>query len=455
MRFLSRIFFPVFVLIALISCQTKDDYIPLEIQANPDTGQVFQNASVEIKVLQNDLNVPTDGILTIGNSQNGSIALSDPNNTPNDPTDDVLTYTASATFVGEDIFEYTICNSSQKSCATGIVTISVLEVSPVVLDLGAVPYETLSEYHFFDENLSDQNPVYGVLPYEPINSLFTDYAKKKRFIWMPVGEKAVYVNDYESLDFPVGTALIKNFYYENVQPGNVKRIIETRLLIKKETEWIFAEYVWNDDQTEAFLDLQGSYTQINWLQNGEPKSSNYRIPSHSECFTCHKSSEIAIPIALKPQNLNSDFSYPEGSKNQLQKLVEFGYLKNTVPGSIQTVVPWDDPSQDINLRMRSYVDINCAHCHSATGHCDYRALRLSFHDSGDETNMGVCVVPDTQIPPYTKIVVPNDYENSVLHFRMNTTLDQYKMPLLGRNLVDEKGVAMVEEYINSLTTECE
>ncbi|HET8837638.1 MAG TPA: hypothetical protein VFM82_01430 [Flavobacteriaceae bacterium] len=454
MKFLLRII-SIAVLLFLFSCQSEDEYIPLEIEANPDSEEVFQNSFVEIKVLQNDVNVPKGAIFTVGNSQNASISVTDPNQTPDDQTDDVLTYIPNGSFVGEDIFEYSICDSEQHSCATGVVTVNVLEVSPVVLDLDAVPYATLSEYHFFEENLSDQNPVYGVVPYEPINSLFTDYAKKKRFVWMPYGKKAVYVSDYESLDFPVGTVLIKNFYYENVQPGNVQRIIETRLLIKKETEWIFAEYVWNADQSEAFLDMEGSYTEVNWLENGEAKSNNYRVPSHSECFTCHKSSETVVPIALKPQNLNSDFSYPEGSKNQLQKLVEFGYLKNTIPNSIETVVPWNDASQDISLRMRSYVDINCAHCHSSTGHCDYRPLRFNFHESGDETNMGVCVLPDTQIPPYTKIVVPGDPLRSVLHFRVSTTLEQYKMPLLGRNMVDENAVIMVEEWINSLTTNCQ
>lgn len=455
MKFFTQIGYLFFLVTLLFSCQSDDKYVSLDLQTNPDFAQVFQNSSVEIMVLTNDLNIPADGILSVDDPENGSVLLTDPNNTPENPKDDIITFTPVSTFVGEVIFQYTICDNNQNSCATETVTVSVLETSPVVLDLAEIPYQTLSEYNFFKGDLSDQNPVYGVLPYEPINSLFTDYAHKKRFLWMPTGEKASYVNDFEILDFPTGTVLIKNFYYENVQPENGKRIIETRLLIRNETEWIFAEYVWNDEQTEAFLDMQGSYTLVNWLQNGTEKSVNYRIPSYAECFTCHKSAEINIPIGLKPQNLNSNFEYPEGTQNQLQKLIEFGYLENNVPNSIVTVVPWDDPSQDINLRMRSYVDINCAHCHSSTGHCDYRPLRFNFHESGNETNMGVCVLPDTQIPPYSKIVVPNDPGRSVLHFRLNTTLEQYKMPLLGRNLIHEEGVAMVEEWINSLTTTCE
>ena len=52
------------------------------------------------------------------------------------------------------------------------------QVSPVVLDLASVPYQTLSEYNFFEGTMSDLEPVYGVVPYELINKLFSDYAKK-------------------------------------------------------------------------------------------------------------------------------------------------------------------------------------------------------------------------------------------------------------------------------------
>ena len=51
-------------------------------------------------------------------------------------------------------------------------------VSPAVVDLTQVPYQNLSEYHFFEGDMKLQNPVYGVIPYRPASSLFTDYALK-------------------------------------------------------------------------------------------------------------------------------------------------------------------------------------------------------------------------------------------------------------------------------------
>ena len=63
-------------------------------------------------------------------------------------------------------------------------------VSPVTVDLTLVPYAKLSDYHFFDGLMKDQIPSLNVIPYEPASSLFTDYASKKRFIWMPDGVAA-------------------------------------------------------------------------------------------------------------------------------------------------------------------------------------------------------------------------------------------------------------------------
>ena len=136
--------------------------------------------------------------------------------------------------------------------------------SPVVFNLDSVPYTTLSHYNFFSGNMADQLPVQGVLPYEPITPLFSDYAHKYRFVWMPQGSKASYVADGDVLDFPEGAVLIKSFYYDNVQPDNNRRFLETRLMIKKNGTWIFADYVWNDAQTEAVFDLAGSYVPLTW-----------------------------------------------------------------------------------------------------------------------------------------------------------------------------------------------
>lgn len=333
------------------------------------------------------------------------------------------------------------------------------EVSPVVLDLEAIPYPKLSDYNLFKAPLSTLQPVYGVIPYEPISSLFSDYASKKRFIWMPENVSATYISDEASLNFPTGTILIKSFYYDHVLPSNTTKILETRLMIKKDDEWVFANYVWNEEQTEAYFDIKGSFVPLRWNQNGSVKEVNYRIPNGVECVTCHNSSEKPLPIATKPQNLNKTYNYSSGNQNQLQKLKDFGYLSD-FPNQVQTMVDYHDTSQNLELRVRSYLDINCAHCHSDHGFCNYRSMRFQFDQTEQAENIGVCQTPDEDISIYidgtpTHIVKPGNHEASVLYYRLNTTKENIRMPLRGRTLIHEEAVQMVSQWINSLEDNCE
>ena len=48
----------------------------------------------------------------------------------------------------------------------------------VNFDLDEVPYNTLSEYGFFEGKLGTMRPVADLLPFEPITPLFTDEAHK-------------------------------------------------------------------------------------------------------------------------------------------------------------------------------------------------------------------------------------------------------------------------------------
>jgi uncharacterized repeat protein (TIGR03806 family) len=329
--------------------------------------------------------------------------------------------------------------------------------SPVVLDLSQVPYPKLSDYVFFEGQMKNQQPSLGVLPYDVNSHLFTDYALKKRFVWMPSGVKANYTEDGKILNFPVGAVLIKTFYYDNMQPSNTTKILETRLMIKKATGWIFAEYIWNDEQTEAFLDMEGSIKEISWKdEHDEIRVAEYRLPSAAECLTCHKSNELAIPIGPKPQTLNMSYTYADGTKNQLTKWVEMGYLDSNYPSNIVTTVNYEDTTQPLELRVRSYVDINCAHCHQEDSHCSYREVRFAFSETTDIMNMGICIPQGESVGgAFTYIITPSNVNRSALPFRLQSVNPTTRMPFLGRTIVHEEGLQLVKDWINTLNQTCE
>lgn len=365
------------------------------------------------------------------------------------------------------IFIFFACSESEDDPMYTPIPTPVDPVSPVNVDLSQVPYDKLSKYQFFEGTLKDQKPAPGVLPFQPSSALFTDYAHKKRFVWLPKGTKATYNSDNTVLDLPIGAALIKTFYYDNVQnvtPVGSTRIIETRVMIRKADGWIFANYVWNAEQSEATYDMAGSFTQVVWKdENNIVKSANYKIPADVQCMVCHKSQQVVngslqtvyIPIGIKPQNLNFNLNYGTVSKNQLEKWIEYGYLASgfSLPSEQNTTVDYSDASKPVSVRARSYVDANCAHCHQDNRHCDYRPMRFAFSQTADRANMGVCVdTEDMQdFPPELgKIVTPGNVDYSMLYYRINTTNEGYRMPLHGRTIIHTEGVALIREWIDSL-----
>lgn len=345
--------------------------------------------------------------------------------------------------------------------ATAVIVHSCKKKSPAItnytgevsVDINANPHPKLSDYHFFIGEMKNQIPAPDVIPFAPATPLFTDYALKKRFMWIPKGSKATYTADNQILQLPVGSVLIKSFYYQNMLPSGKTRILETRLMIRKANGWIFANYKWNDDQTEAYYTTAPSNIPISWIQNGKIKNTTYRIPSETECFICHKKQSLPTPIGIKPQNLNWEYTYKTGKQNQLHYLIREGYLENTLPQQILSTVNYKDHSQPVELRLRSYLDMNCAHCHAEGGHCDYRPMRLAFSETVNPVNIGLCVTPDEMVSPkHTAIVNPDSPETSVMYLRLSSNQANLRMPLIGRTIVHEEALQLLEEWIHSRKT---
>ena len=99
--------------------------------------------------------------------------------------------------------------------------------------------ENLSDYNLFsDATDPSSNPNSAGIPYDLSTPLFTDYASKYRFVFVPEGETATY-SEYEVMEFPVGTVLVKTFSLpddtSNREGDETK--IETRLLINRADGW--------------------------------------------------------------------------------------------------------------------------------------------------------------------------------------------------------------------------
>ena len=458
------------IIIGFYSCSDDSVYTPINTYpiANDDTISSTLSSSVVIDVLLNDTTGDSPVAATVsiinGTDTNSdgtldNLVIANQGTWSTNATTGSITFTPIPNFVGNPTqISYKVKNAQGNDSNAAIVTINATPI--VSADLLNVPYSKLSDYHFFVGNIANQIPSLNVVAYEPASGLFTDYASKKRFIWMPSGVTGTYTSDDKIFNLPIGTVLIKTFYYTTIQPGNVTKLIETRLMVRKSDGWKFYEYVWNDNQTDANLVtgadfINGSSKFITFTKpDNETVSINYRIPSDAECFACHKINEIATPIGIKPQNINFNLNYGDGSMNQLQKLVNQGYL-NSYPSSIASTVDYKDTSKSLALRVRSYLDANCAHCHQDDARCFYRPIRFPFRQTSDNTNIGICLTADEELSPtLQKIITPGNYTKSILHFRISTNDESERMPLLGRTIIHDEGVLLLEQYISSLTQTC-
>ncbi len=161
------------------------------------------------------------------------------------------------------------------------------------------------------------------------------------------------------------------------------RLIETRVLVRREHGWDALPYVWNAAQTEAELARTGDALPLDLVgDDGTREPFTYVVPNENQCAGCHvvdvKAKAIA-PIGPKARHLNRDFAYADGSENQLAHWSKLGYLTGAPAASAAPRnADWRDASAPIADRARAYLDINCAHCHNPAGPANTTALDLSI-----------------------------------------------------------------------------
>ena len=313
----------------------------------------------------------------------------------------------------------------------------------------------LSDYEFFNEPISKQIPIDSILPYRIPTPLFTDYAFKSRFIVLPGGEKITYVSE-NKFEFPVGTIFIKTFYYpaDFRLPEEHWDIIETRLLVHTPEGWTGYPYIWNNEQTDAYLEIAGGRQNVYWVdKQGVSQSVNYRIPNFNMCNDCHMIDNVFQPIGPKPRLLNYDYSYEGILQNQLKKMIELNMVED-MPSfeSIPITAEWDNNNYSLNDRSRAYLDINCAHCHNSNGSANTSGLFLEYHER-DRKKLGVLKPPIAAgrgTGGLSFNIVPSKPNESILIFRMESTDPGILMPESGRKMVHKEGVTLIRDWIDSM-----
>lgn len=306
--------------------------------------------------------------------------------------------------------------------------------------------ENLSDYGFFKGTLKDQIPTDGVVLYTLNSPLFSDYASKLRFVRLPEG-KSVSYNPDSVLQFPMGTAIVKTFYYplDERNPEKGRRLMETRVLLHEAKGWVALPYIWNKEQTDAVLEVAGGSDQVSWIDAaGKKQSFEYQVPNMNQCKGCHERSGEMTPIGPSVRQLNDG--------QQLQHWETAGLLKGLPKDHIPALVNYSNASASLDDRVKAYLDINCAHCHNATGPARSSGLYLEWN-SKDRTAYGFFKAPVAAGRGSGNLsydIVPGKPEQSILHYRMASRDPGVMMPELGRQLTHHEGVELVRSWIQSM-----
>lgn len=342
-----------------------------------------------------------------------------------------------------------------------IVTIIVLTCMFVVVSFSNKQsdryfqfHENLSEYNFFKGDLKQLQPADNIIPYDLNTPLFSDYAEKVRFIKLPPGKKISY-NASNVFEMPLGTVLIKNFYfYHDVRkPELGRRIIETRLLAHMQDGWHTYQYIWNDEQTDAVFEPIGDITTVEYIDaSGKKIKSKYVVPNQPQCKGCHSRRDTIVPIGIAARHLNGDYVYTSGKQNQLKYWKQHGMI-DLPSTSIPANAKWnDEQSGSVNDRARAYLDINCGHCHNPNGPASTSGLFLDIHTT-NPTALGILKTPVAAgrgSGGLKYAIDPGRPSQSFLLYRMNSIDVGIAMPELGRNRIHKEGIALIAKWIREM-----
>lgn len=330
--------------------------------------------------------------------------------------------------------------------------------------LNAAPCHRLSEYGLFiDPSEPRLHPRAPGIIYRLNSTLFSDHARKYRWLFLPTSDGEVQPAHYSAegpLDFPVGTVLVKVFALPSDTSDtdlDSEEIVEVRLLIHRADGWLGLPYRWHAELGDGYFLGSGDTLSRTLVHDGLTIDVQYSVPTYGSCRTCHNDNGQMVPIGPKARHLNSLISVPGATpQNQLSWWSDQGLLQELpVDISHLPLAPdWRDATARLQDRAKAYLDINCAHCHSDNGAAALSGLRLEYFRTSIDYTHGVCNSAHGWRGGGFDIW-PGRGEDSSLPLRMELNGAADRMPPLGRSVADGEAVELIRRWIDSLpATEC-
>lgn len=317
----------------------------------------------------------------------------------------------------------------------------------------------------FPQQLSDTNlfssteqllPAEGVIGYEINAPGWHDGAFSNRMLAMhdlssaelpPQNEPAW---PWKSWTFPDGTALVQTLTLPATKTRPTRRI-ETRILLRQDADWFGYSYVWNDAQTDARLaPKEGRHLVV--------AGQEWNVPARSDCVLCHARG-ANYALGLTTAQLNRMVKHRGGNIHQLELFSSRALVRAAAPAAS----PWPKPPADLprladpndataslEERVRSYLAVNCSHCHRHEGGGNSRMDLSPWLDTGAQHLIDAAPQHGDYGMPDARIICPGDAGRSVLPVRL-TSRGAGQMPPVGSSRIDPQGTSLILQWLASLT----
>ena len=287
-------------------------------------------------------------------------------------------------------------------------------------------------------------------PFSPQYPLWTDGAAKRRWVYLPTGT-TIDVADPRNWVFPVGTRFWKEFSFNG-------RKVETRMLWRAAADrWIFATYVWNEEETDAVLaPADGVPGAVEIAQN-----ARHSIPGEIDCASCHGTARQG-PLGFNALQLSTDRDpnaihggpLPAGSLT-LETLEREHLLSPSRPEFI-TAPPRIHAADPLTRSVLGYFAGNCGHCHNGTREIgpSFPSMKHNDVSDGDAVARGLLAYATMwQVPGKTggtRLLDPASPGESALVVRMRSRRPSSQMPPLGTAIRDDVAVEAITKWISGL-----
>jgi hypothetical protein len=271
-------------------------------------------------------------------------------------------------------------------------------------------------------------PHPGLVPYDVVVELWSDGAKKRRWIALPDGATMT-TSSTGAWSPPPGAFMIKEFALETTpRDPSTRRAIETRFLVLDAVlGWQGFSYRWNPAGTDATLEPDGEDIYAWPMDDGTTHAHLY--PSRSECLSCHQAAYGPL-LGLRAPQLARWFDYNGVIADQPATLAALGVGP---AGAASPFASPHDPSETVERRMRGYMAANCAHCHNPED--------VSIHDLRYPTPLA-----QTNLCPD---ITPGDPAGSTVYQLVSS---RPGMPPLATLAVDPLAVQLLGTWIARMTS---